>query len=336
MRHPEPTLTRRTGWVLVALVMTRYEGWLVAAGLLAVAGLQRGRRLPRQFISLALYPAAAIAIYVTLAVAATGTWFLRADFFVPDNPSRGRPLAVVDGISQSLQKLAGPLVTGLAAAGALALGVRGVLGRSVAPLLPLALGSTALLPFLAFLQGHPHRDRYMVPLVAAAGPVAALALTLLPARLRGVAAAALLAGALWFTPPLAADAPMIVEAQWEAPFRAGRHAVSAAIAARYDGTPILASMGSLAHYMQDASALGLSLRDFLHEGNGDLWSAALASPSRYVRWILIERQAEGGDMLAALARNRQDFLSGFTPVADGGGLALYERSTGPESPAPAR
>ena len=31
----------------------------------------------------------------------------------------------------------------------------------------------------------------------------------------------------------------------------------------------MASMGSLAHYMQELSASGYALRDFLHEGNGD-------------------------------------------------------------------
>jgi hypothetical protein len=30
----------------------------------------------------------------------------------------------------------------------------------------------------------------------------------------------------------------------------------------------MASMGSLAHYMQELSASGYELRDFLHEGNG--------------------------------------------------------------------
>ena len=72
--------------------------------------------------------------------------------------------------------------------------------------------------------------------------------------------------------------------------------------ARYDGTPILASMGSLGHYMQESSAVGLHLRNFLHEGNGDLWIEALRSPRRSVRWVLVEERAEGGDILAALAR----------------------------------
>jgi hypothetical protein len=41
--------------------------------------------------------------------------------------------------------------------------------------------------------------------------------------------------------------------------------------------------------------------------------------------MLIEERAEGGDMLAALARSDEEYLSRFTRVAAGGGLALYRR-----------
>jgi hypothetical protein len=86
----------------------------------------------------------------------------------------------------------------------------------------------------------------------------------------------------------------------------------------------MASMGSLAHYMQELSAVGYSIRDFLHEGNGDLWAGALNGPRRYVRYILIEEVAEGGDMLAERARSDPRFLDGFTRTCSGGGVALYE------------
>src|SRR5207244_3872972 len=68
------------------------------------------------------------------------------------------------------------------------------------------------------------------------------------------------------------------------------------------GRKIMASMGSLGHYMQEASESGFSIRDFLHEGNGDIWLAALDVPRYYADWILIEERAEGGDMLARRAR----------------------------------
>jgi hypothetical protein len=98
----------------------------------------------------------------------------------------------------------------------------------------------------------------------------------------------------------------------------------------------MASMGSLAHYMQETAAAGYALRDYLHEGNGDLWLAALERPRDYVRWIAIEEVAEGGDMLAHRARKDAGFLEGFTPVCSGGGVTLYGRSAGQPEPPRAR
>jgi hypothetical protein len=118
---------------------------------------------------------------------------------------------------------------------------------------------------------------------------------------------------------------MVLEAQWETPYRHGREAVSRYLDEAYDHTPILASMGSLGHYMQEAASHGLVLADFLHEGNGDLWASAVDAPSQYVRWILVEERAEGGDVLAARARAHPEFLAGFARAAEGGGVALYRR-----------
>jgi hypothetical protein len=125
---------------------------------------------------------------------------------------------------------------------------------------------------------------------------------------------------------------MVVEAQWATPYSVGRRAVTAYLAAHHDGTPILASMSALAHYMQEVAAVDLPLRAFLHEGNGLLWDAATEAPRRYVRWILIEEQARGGGPLAILARQDPLFLDGFERVAEGGGVALYRlQSSGDEA-----
>jgi hypothetical protein len=95
--------------------------------------------------------------------------------------------------------------------------------------------------------------------------------------------------------------------------------------ARYGGETIMASMGSLGHYMQELSGAGLQVRDFLHEGNGDLWLRALNRRAAIVGWILIDEQGEGGDMRARIARENPKILDGFTRVADAAGIALYER-----------
>jgi len=225
-----------------------------------------------------------------------------------------------------LLDLAGlPLVL-VSAAGFVLLLVR---GRSSPSLLvfmaPLA---TAVLPFAAFYDGHPYRVRYLVPSVLAAAVLAAMAvaaLTRLAQSMRFAAAAVLVLASAWARPPLDPQAPMVIEAQWETPFRLEREKVTAALVERDDGSPVLASMGSLAHYMHETSHAGFALRRFLHEGNGDLWPEALKSPRRSVRWILIEERAEGGDILAARAKDDPAFLEGFERVIEGGGLALYER-----------
>jgi hypothetical protein len=85
-------------------------------------------------------------------------------------------------------------------------------------------------------------------------------------------------------------------------------------------------MGSLGHYMQDLSRSGFQIRDFLHEGNGDIWLNALVDPRPFAGWLLIEEQAEGGDMLAKRARENPAFLAGFSRVCEAAGLALYRRN----------
>jgi hypothetical protein len=125
--------------------------------------------------------------------------------------------------------------------------------------------------------------------------------------------------------PLDRQAPMVVEAQWDRVNVAPRQVVTNCLRARYRGESIMASMGSLGHYMQETSRDGFDLRDFLHEGNGDIWLAALEQPRHYAGWLLIEEKAEGGDMLAKRAREHPDFLSGYSRVCEGAGVALYER-----------
>lgn len=307
---------------LAALVMTRYEGWFIAAALLAVAALARWDDR-RALVRLAAYPAITVATFLFLGWSATGVLFVTSGFFVPDNPAWHRPMAVLVDILDGTVALGGRTLLIVAIAGGVCCLLDG--RRTRAALAPLALLASACLPFIAFYEGHPYRVRYMVPLVVAAGVLSAFALARVPRRLQPWAAV-LFVGALWAQrSPLDPQAPMVLEAQWETPFRLQRTAVSRYLDGAYDDTPILASMGSLAHYMQEASAHGLRLNRFVHEGTGDLWTAALDAPQRHVSWILIEEQAEGGDQLAERARADGRFLSGFTRAAGGGGLALYRR-----------
>ena len=77
-------------------------------------------------------------------------------------------------------------------------------------------------------------------------------------------------------------------------------------------------------YMHDLSSIGLDVHDFLHEGNGEVWKAALEyGPRAYVHWVAIEETAEGGDALYQRSKTNPRFLEGFSRVAEGGGVALY-------------
>jgi hypothetical protein len=316
------------GLVLAGLVLTRYEGWCIAAGLLALAAMGA----PRRVVRLAWYPAAAIVAFLFLSYGSTGVWFVSSGFFEANNPALGNPALAVNQVIEGATRLGGHWLSWVGLAGGLACLAAAWHQRSTGianvarAVLPLALVTASALPIYAFTSGHPVRIRYMISLVVAAAALSAFALARLPRRWQTTGAMACLVAALWITPPLDPEAPMVREAQWELPFSDARRVVTTALAVQWDGTPIMASMGSLGHYMQQMSAEGFSLKDFLHEGNGDLWNSALVTPRPYVKWILIEESAEGGDVLAQLARTNPSFLEGFVRVIAGGGVALFVRS----------
>ncbi|MNC86909.1 hypothetical protein D3C83_25960 [compost metagenome] len=124
---------------------------------------------------------------------------------------------------------------------------------------------------------------------------------------------------------------MIVEAQLDQHV-AGRRIVTACLQRSYDGTTIMASMGSLAHYMQELSLAGFDLDDFIHEGSGPIWQRAYYfEPSLFAGWVLVEEAAEGGDMLYQKQKSWPGFLAAYDRVCEGGNVALYKRKTsGPQ------
>jgi hypothetical protein len=318
-----PASRRRAAWLLASLVLTRYEGWLVAAGLVGIGAWIQRRLGPRELAALMAPASGAVVAFLVLSWASTGRWFLSTDFFVPEGEALHQPLKAAGLVLAGTVTLGGVVLAIAAGAGLLACVVAG--RQRPWARLPLSLTGAGLLPLVAFTAGHPFRVRYMVALVVAAGVLSAAAVMFVPRRVRAAAGVALAAAVIGTMPPLDPTAPMVTEAQWETPFMQARRRVSQPLRERHDGTPILASMGSLAHYMHEASGVGFHLRDFLHEGNGDLWAEALKSPRRSVRWVLVEERAEGGDVLAARARSDPGFLSGFSRVAEGGGLVLYRR-----------
>jgi hypothetical protein len=206
-------------------------------------------------------------------------------------------------------------------------------------LVSVSLFAAAALPFYAFYQGHPYRVRYMVPMVAACAlfcgvavgmmrrPIKAPTTSARRPGLYGPAVAMLLIGsAVVESPVWNSRAPMIAEAQWDTPRRLGRRAVTACLGPHYRGERVMASMGSLAHYMQELSLEGFAIADFLHEGNGAIWQLALETgPAAHAGWMLVEEQSEGGDVLAQRVRADAVFTRGMARVCEGGGVALYRR-----------
>jgi hypothetical protein len=353
LESQDPARARQAGIALALACLTRYEAWAITGAAIALAAVAlwsqpdgnegsltdspspvpsvgSGWRVARAVSRVAIYPVAAVVLFLLLSRATIGEWFVTGGFFVPDNFVQGKPLLVAVQVGWGLRRLSG---AGLLVAAALGAGL--VLWRAAssrgaaAPLIvTFAPAAAALLPAYAFLNGHPFRIRYMVPLIVASAVCAGIGVGLLR-RGRLTAAVALVLVTAAQSRPWDQNAPMITEARWDGPWSTRRQAVTACLGPRDARDKILISMGSLAHYMQETSKVGLRIADFIHEGNGSFWTEALMHPERHAGWILIEEQAEGGDVLAARARTIPSFLERFDRVCEGGGVALYRRHADP-------
>ena len=321
------------GLALAAACLTRYEAWPITAAMIVLASaarLRRGEPIPGALaasLRLAFFPAVAVALFLVNSRWTVGEWFISGGFFVAENTEAlGHPLVAWDQLREGLYRLSGTALVWSGYAGAALTLFAFARSRSRAPLvLLLALTAAAALPWYAYVEGHPFRIRYDVPLVAACAALAGAGIGLLWTRAQSFVAAAVVAIAIAQAHPLDRGAPLIVESQRDAANSAGRGAVTAYLVQHYDGRTIMMSMGSLGHYMQDLSAQGFRIHDFLHEGNGDIWNFAMTGPRGVVGWIAIEEKAEGGDAVFLETKRHPAFLDGFTRVAEGGGVALYRQ-----------
>jgi hypothetical protein len=313
--------------------LTRYEAWPVtaAAAVFAAVELRRdglsGRHVAHRLAALLVLPLGAILAFMILSRATVGSWLVTGGFYGVEPALYRRPLAGVGAILYGLASLNGYATLSIAAIALIA--VLRAAGRRLPSklLVTLALGACAALPAFAFWSGHPFRIRYMVPLTMTVATVIGLGVGLLPRR-RWLAATAVIFLSIVETPPLSVRSPMVLEAQWDRPRTLARQHVTTCLRDHYDGSLILASMTSLAHYMQETAGAGFSLKQYIHEGLGDLWAESLRSPGRHAGWILI---AEGSVVRDHLARRQQSvpgFLDGFQRVCEGGGVTLYRRLEG--------
>jgi hypothetical protein len=341
-------LPRKLQVLLFAAAWTRYEAWLVLAaaiGLGAVVKWRRGDPVARVLSGvarLAAWPAAAVLLFLLNSRVTVGVWFVSNGFYVPDSTYEGLVTKSLLAIWWGTHQMSGYVIEATAL-----LTAAFILLRRPDALVAVSLLATGALPFYAFVEGHPFRIRYMIPLVAACSLFGGVAVGLLdPRQTPGLArwptehraarsrsgvglllASVLLASTLLESPPWRPGrAPVIEEAEWDVPVSLERRVVTACLAPSYRGEKILASMGSLAHYMQELSAQGFALADFINEGNGTIWDIALGNgPAPLAGWMLVEEHAEGGDVLAQRIRNDVSFARGMTRVCEGGGVALYRR-----------
>jgi hypothetical protein len=322
----------RLGLAVAALSWTRYEGWPVIAAAFVMAALamwRSGVPIPhviRRMFRLAIWPAVAVALFLVNSRITVGAWFVSGGFYVPDPAYEGKLGRTLVSLWWGTHELSGYTLETVALATAVILMVRAFTRRQDAPVaIPVALLAAAALPFYAFFEGHPYRIRYMIPLVAACAPLAGIGIGMMR-RAAPIAAAVLVIATLAESAPWNQLTPLLLEAQWDRPNSIARRKVTACLGPEYRGEKILASMGSLAHYMQELSNEGFDIRDFINEGNGAIWELALETgPAPHAGWMLVEEQAEGGDVLAGKIRSTPAFAAQMVRICEGGGVALYRR-----------
>jgi hypothetical protein len=329
--------------LLFATMWTRYEAWpfmAVAIGAVGYATWRRGADLStvvRRVARLAIWPAMAIVVFLINSRITVGAWFVSDGFYVPDPSYAHQPLRTLIGIWWGTHEMSGYVVEVVALCAAAVVTWQALKNRDDASLMiPLALFAAAAVSMVAFYQGHPYRIRYVVPIVAACAVFDGLAVGIMsgvrtktrfaPFGPAALVTAIIIVAAVVESPPWNMQAPMLLEAQWDRGASIGRRDVTACLAREYSGNKILASMGSLAHYMQELSNNGFAIADFINEGNGEIWNLAMQTgPAPHAGWMLVEEVAEGGDVLAERMRHDPDFTRGMHRVCEGGGVALYKR-----------
>jgi hypothetical protein len=164
--------TTSIGLAFALACVTRHEAWLVSGAALAAAVASRWRERARlsgairDVAPMALYPAVAIGISLLVRRIVVGQWFAIGSY-VADDPAFGHPWTAANQMLTGVRALGGTLTTVIAVVGLIGLLARGLTGSDPVALVALAPAAAAAAPWIAFLEGHPPRVRYLVPLLAA-------------------------------------------------------------------------------------------------------------------------------------------------------------------------
>ena len=160
--------------VMFALAcLTRYEAWPVTVAALAAAAFARWRQgdslrdAVRAVARIAMVPAVAIVGFAIFSRVVIGEWFVSGGFFVPENKSLADPMLAAKEIGWGVRTASGPLLVVAGAAGVVIMATMGIVNRRRATwLIAASLLAMAAIPWTAFLDGHPFRLRYVIPLLA--------------------------------------------------------------------------------------------------------------------------------------------------------------------------
>lgn len=323
---------RSIGWITVMACLTRYEAWPITACAFAASAYAWWRRgaplikILRAHGWLATFPILTVAGFMVLSRVTVGEWFVSGGFFVPDESLKGQLSVAYDKIIEGVTLLAGSRLVRIGQISVAVVIALALWRRERAPMaVSLSLFGTAALPVAAYYAGHPFRMRYEIPLILAASVAIGLAIGQLRSWAKPAAALVFLLVYLQ-RPPFDPRAPMLAEAQLDSANSAGRRAVTRCLQREYDGGTIMASMGSLGHYMHELSQAGFAIKDFLHEGNGPIWDSAFTrGPAPLAKWVLIEEVSEGGDAVSQRHRLHRRLLEPYQRLCEGGNVALYRR-----------
>jgi hypothetical protein len=88
-------------------------------------------------------------------------------------------------------------------------------------------------------------------------------------------------------PAISKLSSMVLEAQRDRPTALKRANVTECLTRGHDQTLMLASMGSLAPYMQETARKGFAIRQCIDEGIWPTWSESLISARQHAGWVLI-------------------------------------------------
>src|SRR5262249_7788971 len=115
---------------------------------------------------IAAYPAMAVMLFLAYSRIVVGHWFVSTGFFVPENKAIGSPILSAAEIWWGVHTLSGRPLALIGAAGLVMLLVIAVSRARSHAMIPLSLTALAIVPWAAFVKGHPFRIRYMIPLEA--------------------------------------------------------------------------------------------------------------------------------------------------------------------------